>query len=189
MLLLALLGCVDSDLGKTIVYALEQEPLPTLDRDRCATGVGMRIPLGLTETIALVIAPDGADALVGSCALDGAGAVVACGTLLPEVRLLVDDGVAAGQNAVHVSFEGTNCTGATLENDWSVLPDDALLETTVQTRWRLDNTDACEDFESQILAASNNQAGIDGCEMEYAFEATKIARCDFSRGFADCKDP
>jgi hypothetical protein len=190
LLLTALFACVESDLGKTLVYALDQVPDPVVDRQTCATGVGLGVPLGLTQTIAFDISQDGSFALVASCALDDASSVISCATLLPEVELVLEDGVIRGVNEVHVGFEGSDCSGATLDNTWEMQVQELRLEGTVQATWRIDDTNECEDFETAIIDASGNGRGIDGCVLDFALAGTQVARCDLSaQGALVCEDP
>lgn len=186
---LALIGCVDSDLGKTLVFALDETPEPVLDRQTCGTGVGLAIPLGIERSLAIDIAIDGVDALLGTCVLDDGGGVISCGTLLPEVRLVLeDDGTIVGTTAVPVGIEGTSCA-ASLDNTWTMTIADDRLEGSLQAIWRLADTNVCEDFEGDVIDSSGNGRGIHGCVLDYAYGGTLIAKCEVTgTGFA-CVDP
>ena len=90
--LLFLAGCVSSDAGKTLVYALDEAPTGRIDRDLCAAGVGLNYALNLEDSLSYSVSPDGRDALLGTCSIVD-GQVSQCFTLTPDAVLTIaDDG-------------------------------------------------------------------------------------------------
>jgi len=189
---LLLVGCTggianplapNSDSGKTIVYALDEDPQARIDRDVCAAGVGLNVPLGITQSLSYTVATDGRDALVGTCAIDDTGEITECLTLLPEIVLTIDDdGTLVAEADVPISFPDSDCTGATLESSWRIMLDDDRMETEVLSEWKLDSSPECEDFEAQAIAASNNGLGIEGCFITHEMSGTLVGKCTTFNG-------
>ena len=121
LLLIGLGACVGgSDAGKTLVYAFDGEPQGRLDRTLCATGVGLNIPLGISDSLAYTVAGDGRSAVLGTCTIED-GVVTDCFTISPEVVLTIaENGDLVGSNAIGVEITDSTCSGATLESEWTL---------------------------------------------------------------------
>lgn len=179
----------NSDSGKTIVYALDEDPSARIDRDVCAAGVGLNVPLGITDSLSYTVASDGRDALVGTCSIDDTGTVTECLTLVPEIVLTIDeDGALVAEADVPISLPESTCTGATLESSWRIELDEDRMSTEVVSEWHLDSSPECEDFEAQVIAASNNGLGIEGCLLTHAMQGTLVAKCTSFNGL-NCRKP
>lgn len=179
----------NSDSGKTIVYALDEDPRARIDRDVCGAGVGLNVPLGITGSLSYTVAPDGRDALVGTCTIDDTGTITECLTLVPEIVLTIDeDGALVAEADVPISLPESDCTGATLESSWRIELDGDQMQTQVVSEWRLDSSPECEDFEAQVINASNNGLGIEGCMLTHEMEGTLVAKCTSFNGL-NCREP
>ncbi|MEZ4319955.1 MAG: hypothetical protein R3F61_20760 [Myxococcota bacterium] len=174
--------------ARTIVYAFDEgEPVGELDRSECITGVGLRIPLGPTESIAFDIASDQRTAFLATCDLEG-GAVASCGTLDPPIELEIAENVVTGNGSVPVTFTDTDCSGADLESSWTLTLDDSQehLDTRVEMVWRLHDTEACDLFEAEVLDGYDGSGRIDGCIVTWDFSSTLVSTCKVNGTLLNC---
>lgn len=163
---------------RTLVYALDDgEPIGRLDRDECVVGVGLRIPLGLTDSVAFDIV--GGLASLGTCDLEG-GSVLSCGIFDPIIPLEIEGTRVTGEGSSPVVIDDPLCTEATLSSVWSfdLLGDkQEALDATVAVTWRLPDTQECDAFEADILEAFPGNGRVDGCVVNFEFSGTLAAEC------------
>ncbi|MCB9668481.1 MAG: hypothetical protein H6736_02785 [Alphaproteobacteria bacterium] len=180
LLLLGLAGCPGgSNAGKTLVYALEAPPVPTLDAARCAQDVGLDVTLGFEDSIAVSIDNTGRRAWLAACTLADDGSVTTCGLMSPETELALDGSTITGGTVARVEIDG-DCSGADLTLDYTLVVDGPVMDAHVEATWHLDNSFECEQLEAAIIQQSGR--GVTGCVVSYDFQATKLADCDLALG-------
>lgn len=191
VLLIGLVACLGgSDAGKTLVYAFDGEPQGRLDRTLCATGVGLNVPLGITDSLAYSVAGDGRSAILGTCGIEG-GQVTECFTISPEVELTIaDNGDLVGANDIRVQIADSDCSGATLASEWTLTLTEGGMDAVILSTWHLDQTAECEDFESDVIRQSTSGLGIEDCLLTHEITGTLAARCSVAfDGSLNCKAP
>lgn len=175
-------SCGGSNAGKTLVFEVSGSSVGQTDPSLCASGVtGLEIDLAIREAIAFTIDDVGQSAFLATCGV-ASGQVTDCQLLPPGVELDLDEDRITGDAVGRLLLaEGEACEGADIEIGFDmILAEDSLSVQAVAT-WRLDPSAACDALEGDVRAQDPLGLGINGCVVQYAFEASKLAECDFSR--------